>query len=495
MSEAIPSHAATERALGTLPPLKLATLPAYAGLFAYIGPGLLFAALAQGSGELIWWPYLTAKYGAVFLGLLIVASLMQYWYNLEICRYVVVTGETPMTGFTRMARWYAWVFWIGVFIENAWFGAYASAGGTALAALTAFPEGWTPRGQSLFWGYLSIAIYVAVLVLGSVAYTWVERISIGVVIITMVGITFAVFQPKVLAVSGDFFSALIPNFVWPGDVPNWDPKDWNTLVTSIAFAGAGGFGQLFIGYWMRDKGVGMGKLVGRVTSPITGQAETIPATGFAFADTEENKRNYKGWVKYISIENFIGVGLNLVTTAIMCWLAFALLLPEGKIPKGWEIAVVQSAFFEVSWGTLGKSLFLIVAAAFLCDAWLQLTDGYSRIQADFFYSNIKGAQKLHYRTWYYIFVAIFTVVTVITMALAPPGQLIVIRGVVSFLAMAIMGPALIYLNYVMLPKAFPKWVKPHPITRAIMVLCVTVYVSMGLAYVILNYDQLLGLFE
>jgi Mn2+/Fe2+ NRAMP family transporter len=218
MSETV--SASSERALGTLPPLKLATLPAYAGFLAYMGPGIMFAPLAQGSGELIWWPYLTAKYGAVFLGLLIAASLLQYWYNLEICRYVVVTGETPMTGFTRMARWYAWVFWIGVFIENAWFGAYASAGGTALAALTSFPAGWTLRGQSLFWGYLTIAIYVAVLVLGSVAYTWVERISIGVVIITMVGITFAVFQPKVLAVSGDFFSALVPNFVWPSDVPN-----------------------------------------------------------------------------------------------------------------------------------------------------------------------------------------------------------------------------------------------------------------------------------
>ncbi|MFN0314443.1 MAG: hypothetical protein ACKVQA_05350 [Burkholderiales bacterium] len=91
-----------------MPPLKLATLPAYAGLLAYMGPGILFAALAQGSGELIWWPYLTAKYGAVFLGLLIAASLLQ------------------------------------------------------------------------FWGYLTISIYVVVLVLGSVAYTWVERISMSV---------------------------------------------------------------------------------------------------------------------------------------------------------------------------------------------------------------------------------------------------------------------------------------------------------------------------
>src|SRR4030042_3958362 len=80
--------------MGKLDPLKMAVMPAFLGVLAYIGPGILWAALAQGSGELIWWPYLTAKYGAVFLGLLIPASLLQYWINLEIMRYVILTGET-----------------------------------------------------------------------------------------------------------------------------------------------------------------------------------------------------------------------------------------------------------------------------------------------------------------------------------------------------------------------------------------------------------------
>lgn len=488
MARNITSITAEEVSLGSLPPLKMAALPIFMGLFTYIEPGILWAALAQGSGELIWWPYLTAKYGAAFLGLLIPASMLQYWVNLEICRYTVATGETPMTGFSRISRVYAWIMWIGIFIENAWFGAYASAGGTALAALTGFPSGWTPRGQSLFWGYLTIALYLIALVFGRVVYNIIEKVSKVIVFITMTGIIFALFQEKVLAVAGDFFAALVPRLVLPSQVENWDPKDLNTLVTSIAFAGAGGFGQSFIGYWMRDKGIGMGKLIGRVTSPITGEAEAIPATGFFFKDTEENKRNYKGWIHYISFENFIGVFLNFLTTMIMCWLAFALLLPEGKIPKGWEIAVVQSAFFEVAWGPIGRALFLIVAAAFLCDAWLQLTDGYSRIQADFFYSNIPGAQKLHYRTWYYIFVAIFTVLTVITMAMAQPGQLIVIRGVVSFLAMGFFCPGLIYLNYVMLPKVFPNWIKPHPITQILMGLCTLAYVSMGILYLYLTFQ-------
>lgn len=118
-----------EAHLGRLDPLKLAVVPTFMGIFAYVGPGILWAALAQGSGELIWWPYLTAKYGAAFLGILIPASLLQYWINLEICRYTVSTGETPITGFTRIGTWYATIIWVGFIIEYTWSGAYAAAGG------------------------------------------------------------------------------------------------------------------------------------------------------------------------------------------------------------------------------------------------------------------------------------------------------------------------------------------------------------------------------
>jgi len=473
--------------LGALDPLKLAVIPTFLGVFAYVGPGILWAALAQGSGELIWWPYLTAKYGGAFLGLLIPASLLQYWVNIEICRYVVATGENPLTGFTRMARWFTYTVMVGIIIENVWFGAYSAAGGTALASLTGFPPGWSPKGQSLFWGYLTIAIYLFALIFGKVVYNIVEKISMAVVVITMAGIIFALAQPKVVGVAGPFWTALLPHFTWPG---NWDPKDLNILVTSIAYAGAGGFGQLFIGYWIRDKGFGMGKLIGRVTSPITGEEEAIPATGYYFKDTEENKRNFLGWMKAVHFTNFVGVFLNTLTTIIMSWLAFALLLPTGKIPKGWEIAVVQSAFFEVAWGPIGKALFLIVAAAFLCDVWIQLTDGWSRVFADFLYANFEATRKKHFRFWYYVFVAVFTVLTTTTMLTGQPGTLIAIRGVVSFLAMGFYCPALIYLNYKLLPRAFPNWVQPHPINKVIMYIVAIAYVGMGLTYI---YLKLTGL--
>jgi hypothetical protein len=41
-----------------------------------LGPGVVWLALAQGSGELIGWPRLVAKYGTAFLFLLIPACLL-----------------------------------------------------------------------------------------------------------------------------------------------------------------------------------------------------------------------------------------------------------------------------------------------------------------------------------------------------------------------------------------------------------------------------------
>jgi hypothetical protein len=70
-----------ELSLGRLPPLKIKAIPIFAGFAAAVGPGVVWAALAQGSGELIWWPYMTARYGATFLGLLLPAALMQYFVN------------------------------------------------------------------------------------------------------------------------------------------------------------------------------------------------------------------------------------------------------------------------------------------------------------------------------------------------------------------------------------------------------------------------------
>ena len=65
----------------------------FPGLFKVLGPGFIWMALAQGSGELIWWPYLIAKYGTFFLSLLIPACLLQWPLNYEIGKYTLITFQ------------------------------------------------------------------------------------------------------------------------------------------------------------------------------------------------------------------------------------------------------------------------------------------------------------------------------------------------------------------------------------------------------------------
>ena len=54
------------------------------------------------------------------------------------------------------------------------------------------------------------------------------------------------------------------------------------LLGALAFAGAGGGQNLVQSNWIRDKGFGMGSYVPRLVSPVTGEPEAAPSTGYIF---------------------------------------------------------------------------------------------------------------------------------------------------------------------------------------------------------------------
>lgn len=474
--------------LGKLAPLKIRAVPIFVGFAAAIGPGIVWAALAQGSGELIWWPYLTARYGVAFIGLLLPAALIQYFVNQEIIRYTITTGETFFAGMARISKALTVLLWIMLTVTFIWFGGYASGAGTALRSLFGWPV--DPRLGTLFWAYLIIALFVLVIVLGRVIYNVIERFMTFIVIVTVGGLIFAILDPTVLSTAGSFFSAYFnPTHIFVQGFPSDFVKDdLNILLTAIAFAGMGGFYNVMYSYWVRDKGHGMSKYIGRVTSPVTGEPETISATGFGFEDNEGNRRNYRDWIKFMRFDNLFGIFVNLFTVTLMAWLAWALLMPKGKYPAGWEIAVVQSEFFAHSFGVIGRIIFLVVAAAFLADSWLGVADAVARMHSDFFFTNFKRARRWSFRRWYYIFVIILTISSVITISLAKPGTLIIIGGILSFFAMAAYMPLLIYLNYFMVPKSLPKWTRPRISTLIAASLVSVIYLSIAVFYVIHTFS-------
>ncbi len=437
-------------------------------MIAALGPGVIFMALAQGSGELIWWPYIIAKYGLTFLFLLLPACLLQFPVTYEIGRYTLLTGESIFQGFIRLNRILAVLLWVLMTLSFLWFGAFAAAGGTSLAALTNLPSGWSPRGQTLFWAYLSMFLFLSAILLSKVIYRLVEGFMWGVALLTLVGLLWASAHPDVLKMIPSFLKGLfIPQLPMPRA---WDPADATKLLTAITFAGLGGFWTLFYSYWIRDKGIGMAHTMGRITGPITGKPEVIPASGSVPAE-DGGLAHIARWRRFLFWDVSIGIGGNILTTLMTCLLAYALLFPKGLLPDHYELAVVQSRFFEVSWGWVGRMLFLVVAAAFLSDTWLATVDAVSRIHIDCLYGFFPRSRAIPVRSWYLFFLLLLTVVTSITVLLDEPGPLILLSAVIGFIGTVLFSVALIFLNHVYLPRHLPASARPGRVN--LFFLCVS----------------------
>ncbi|WDT79684.1 MAG: Nramp family divalent metal transporter [Candidatus Manganitrophus sp.] len=179
----------------------------------------------------------------------------------------------------------------------------------------------------------------------------------------------------------------------------------------------------------------------------------------------------------------MGIGGNLATTLMTCLLACALLFPKGFLPEDYELAVVQSRFFEVSWGPVGRLLFLVVAAAFLTDTWLATADGVSRMQADIVTILFpERSKRFTVRQWYYIFLGLLTVITSLTMLLDQPGPLILISAAIGFAGTIIFPVALYLLNHRLLAPQLPEWARPSKESARRLLFCFVAYFGLAVVY-------------
>jgi hypothetical protein len=89
-----------------------------------VGASVILLATALGSGELIIWPYITTTVGVGLLWLAAFGFATQYFLKMEIERYTLVTGETAVTGFSRLWKPWGIIFALGAI-------AFAGAGGAS----------------------------------------------------------------------------------------------------------------------------------------------------------------------------------------------------------------------------------------------------------------------------------------------------------------------------------------------------------------------------
>jgi Mn2+/Fe2+ NRAMP family transporter len=457
-------------------------LPRMPGILAMMGPAFVWAAIAQGSGELIWWPYFAAKYGAALIGLLLPAAFIQFFINREISRYTAITGKGVWQGFLSLGKLFSIPLFVLCFVNFLWLGGYASAGGTALFELIRFPLNVDERFGSLFWAYVLMIGFSLIFIFSKVIYQSIENFMKIVSLITIVGLILASLNPVVLKEIPTYLKVLFNplSIHWPA---SWEAGDASHLVTAIAFAGMGGFLNLLYSYWIKDKGVGMAKYSSKIKGLLV-KDNIENDKYYKFSASVTNQKNWRRWLRFINFDAFLAVLINAFTAAMTTLLAFAILHPRGIYPAGWKIAVVQAEFFRTSFGTIGVIIFLIISSAFMIDTWIGLVDGVARQFADVAHqSKISGARSS--RFWYYLWLLFLILTSFITVFLAQPGILITIVGVISIFAFILYIPALWYLNYIKLPRTYPQFIKPQKWENITLFLTWLFYLVIAVGYLLI----------
>jgi hypothetical protein len=363
-----------------------------------IGPSIILAGLALGSGEFILWPYITFQTRFVFFWACLIAVVTQYFLNMEIMRWTLATGESAMTGFIRVSRHFAWIFLllnIVPWIIPAWaqgagqlfgwlvFGPALSDSGAVIAGQF---DNWLAIGGLLLSG--------VILTSGPVIYETVERVQFFLVVLIMVIVVclaawLVCLRPDALVRQTEAVATLgAPQFLPTIDGVHLTPI---MLLGALAFAGAGGTMNLCQSNYIKDKGYGMGIHVGRITNPLTGNEEAITEVGYHFPHDEANRRRWQAWWRSAGWEHCFSFLLTCVVCLMLLTLISYILFYDAqgnptvdisKYQEGLGFVWGEATQLAALLGPFAKYAFLVMGVAILFTTEFGVLDAASRISTD-----------------------------------------------------------------------------------------------------------------
>jgi hypothetical protein len=361
-----------------------------------IGPSIILAGLALGSGEFVLWPYITVKSGFVLLWACLLAVTMQYFLNLEIMRWTLATGESALTGIIRTSRHWAWIFLflnIVPWMIPAWAKGAAELVGWLIATPAFNADGKAIAGLYDTWiGIGGLLLCGAILTAGPVVYETVERVQFYLVVFIIVVVI--VLAAWLMAGRPDAVAAQVTSVAtlgWPQVIPPLD-KDLTPmlLLGALAFAGAGGTMNLCQSNYIRDKGYAMGAHLGRITSPLTGNEEPITEVGYHFPHTAENLRRWRAWFRGAAWEHFFSFFLTcivcLVLLTLIAYICFFDAAGERTLDpaKTKDMAFIwaEAGALATRIGPLARWFFLLMGVAVLFTTEFGVLDAASRVSTD-----------------------------------------------------------------------------------------------------------------
>jgi len=484
-----PSPAVHEkRHAGDLPPWRVADLPEplpfnVKNLFRTIGPGAILLASSIGGGEWLVGPAAAVKHGMSVFWIATTAIILQTVLNLEGIRYTLYTGEPIVTGIMRLrpsSRFWGTMYSVMTIAQLGVPALAASCGPVIFAGLFHHIAGTSDSGTVLIFTYLTIALGVALLCFGGTIELMLERVSWAMIVYIFVFLTLAnvMFVPwrHWVTVFVGFFPLHNVAGALSGSISLTDwisTTDLLLLGTLAATAGAGGIGNLTISNWFRDKGMGMGSLVGSIGTAVGSEHHTVAGTGVVFPITSENMRRWNTWWTYAKADQiwlwalgcFVGMFLNVnLATA---------LIPPGTNMEGLNTGTQQAAAMSGLWS--GFWYFALLNGFWiLFSTHLGNTDVMVRTVTDIWWvasPKVRERNQGQISRVYYFILLLATIWGCVAVLSGEAMQLFKFLGFMANLVLAISAVQVLIVNTTLLPKEL----RPTYIRRAILVLCALFY--------------------
>ncbi len=425
----------------------------------HIGPGIILAAAAIGSGELILTPRAGALYGFSIGWVIFVSILYKLTLTLGLARYTIATGEDIFQGFSYLPGpryWFVWLMSLIYLLGAIGYSGISLACGSALYALF-------PSLSMLQWAVMVVALVYILLLSGS--YGPVEKAAFVLSFILIVGVLYSVvaLRPDI----GVIFRELSPGL----------PAGAGQTAVSLLGWTAGGTSTLIYSFWILEKGIG--KRNGEKFPPqtIRGKSEEI--------------KKFSGWYSLIRLD--VGVSYFAMTLVSLAFLTIGVLVlstagPGGGplVPEGEETTLVLSRLLTVAAGPQTKVIFLVAALAILSSTVIGLVDGKSRALRSALRMIAPRSDRLSDKRIYRLFATLMCFVIFAFLFTKRPVVLIVLISAIEAPVLSVSAIALLYLLHKRVPKAY------HPgfMWHLVIIIGTIAYLLLsGLVFVKIVIDQ------
>jgi hypothetical protein len=467
---------------GCLPAWDVAELPEppvfrARNLLALIGPGIVMAGGAIGTGEWVMGPAAAALYGGALLWVTVVSIVAQVVFNTEAARYTLCTGEPIFTGFMRSRPGPKfWVFFYMLLDFGSWWPALAGLAAQILVvALLGLGPGDDVDPMIVRYAGCAVFLTCAILVLfGGKVYNTLE-VVLGAKLFLVLAFLIVV---DLFWVDGATWKAVWSGFFNPARVPS--RIDWTLIAALAGYAGVGGMGNSAVSNYVREKGWGMGGKVGAIASAFGGHRITLSHIGTMCRRGPEATGRMNGWWKRLAVDQYLlWAPSSLIGMALPALLGLQYLGRDGDYfhQKQWVAAATVAQNFGAEAGAIFRILTLLCGFLILFPSQLGAMDHTARRWADALWTGSRRARKLDTRRakqFYYAILGAFVLWGLFTFTLTSPPRMMLISANAANLALAACIFHTLYVNRRFLPPEF----RPSPAKQAALTLAGLFFLTM-----------------